>query len=244
MKNITRSDFILVLGGLALAGCLWGFLEIAGMVTSGGTAAVDEKLLLLFRTTQDLSDPIGAHWVEELMRDITGLGGVGILTFFTLASAVYMLLIKKPKMALFIVVAIVSGTLLSFALKYGFDRPRPDLVPHGSYVYTHSFPSGHSLMSALVYFTLATLLSRVEKRKRVKIFLLSMAALLTVSIGISRVYLGVHWPSDVLAGWTVGVFWSILSLMVASSLQSSGDIEQEGDEESDEVEETLHRPPD
>jgi len=229
LRNITQSDLIMVLGGLVLAGCLWGFIEIAGMVTSGGTAAVDEKLLLLFRTAEDLSDPVGAHWVEELMRDITGLGGVGILTFFTLASAVYMLLIQKPKMALFIIVAIVSGTLLSFALKYGFDRPRPDLVPHGSYVYTHSFPSGHSLMSALVYFTLGTLLSRVEKRKRVKIFLMSVATLLTVSIGISRVYLGVHWPSDVLAGWTVGVFWSILSLMVASSLQSSGDIEREGE---------------
>jgi undecaprenyl-diphosphatase len=82
-------------------------------------------------------------------------------------------------------------------------------------------------MSALVYFTLGTLLSRIEGRKRVKVFLMSVAALLTVSIGISRVYLGVHWPSDVLAGWTVGIFWSILSLMIASSLQSSGTIEQE-----------------
>lgn len=226
-NNISRSDLTMLVGGLVLAGCLWVFIEIAGMVMSGGTGAVDEKLLLLFRTADDLTDPIGAHWVEELMRDITGLGGVGILTFFTLISAAYMLLIKKPKMALFIVVAIVSGTLLSFALKYGFDRPRPDLVPHGSYVYTHSFPSGHSLMSALVYFTLGTLLSRIESRKRVKVFLLAIATLLTVSIGISRVYLGVHWPSDILAGWTVGIFWSILSLMVAASLQSSGNIEQE-----------------
>ena len=231
-KNISQSDLAMLLGGLILAGCLWAFFEIADMVMSGGTGVVDEKLLLLFRTTEDLSDPIGAHWVEELMRDITGLGGVGILTFFTLASATYMLLIRKPKMALFVVVAIVSGTLLSFALKYGFDRPRPDLVPHGSYVYTHSFPSGHSLMSALVYFTLGTLLSRVESRKRVKVFLLSVATLLTVSIGVSRVYLGVHWPSDVLAGWTVGIFWSILSLMVAASLQSSGNIEQEGDQDN------------
>lgn len=85
-------------------------------------------------------------------------------------------------------------------------------------------------MSALVYFTLGTLLSRIEGRKRVKVFLMSVAALLTVSVGISRVYLGVHWPSDVLAGWTVGIFWSILSLMIASSLQSSGTIEQETDD--------------
>lgn len=230
IKNINRIDINMLLGGMLLAGCLWAFVEIAGMVMSGGTSAIDETLLLMFRTADDLSDPIGALWVEELMRDITGLGGVGILTFFTLASAAYMLLIKKPKMALFIVVAIVTGTLVSFALKYGFDRPRPDLVPHGSYVYTHSFPSGHSLMSALVYFTLGALLSRVEKRKRVKVFLMSIATLLTVSIGISRVYLGVHWPSDVLAGWTVGIFWSILCLMLASQLQSSGGIEQEGNE--------------
>ncbi|NVK54701.1 MAG: phosphatase PAP2 family protein [Alteromonadaceae bacterium] len=229
IKNI---DLLTLSGLLLLAACLWAFVELAGLVIDGGTAGVDKQLLLMFRSAEDLSDPIGAHWVEELMRDVTGLGGVGILTFFTIMSAAYLVIIKKSKMAIFVIVAIATGTLLSFALKYGFDRPRPDLVPHGSYVYTHSFPSGHSLMSALVYFTLASLLARVDSRRRVKIFLFFMASLLTVSIGISRVYLGVHWPSDVVAGWTAGVFWATLSFMVASRMQSSGNIEQEGEEVS------------
>ena len=229
LNRLFCADLKTLLLLLAMATCLWIFIEVAEEMLEGDTLRIDEKLLLMLRTPADVSDPIGPRWVEELMRDITGLGGVGILTFFTLMSALYLRLTNKPRMALFVLLAIASGTLASFALKYGFDRPRPDLVPHGSYVYTHSFPSGHSMMSALVYFTLAALLARVEKRKRVKLFLFSVASLLTLSIGISRVYMGVHWPSDVLAGWTIGLFWALLSIIVALQLQVGGQIEKEND---------------
>ena len=212
----------------SLAFCLWGFVELAEIVMAGGTRSIDETLLLMLRNDADLSDPIGPMWVEELMRDITALGGVGVLTFVTLLTLGFLLLEHKRKLALLILVAIGSGMLVSFSLKYGFTRPRPDLVPHGSYVYTSSFPSGHSMLSALVYFTLATLLAQVQNRKRVKAYLYTTAIILTVMIGISRVYLGVHWPTDVLAGWAAGTFWALMFLLVAKHMQKDGIIEFEG----------------
>jgi undecaprenyl-diphosphatase len=125
--------------------------------------------------------------------------------------------------------AIVGGFVLSAALKYGFDRARPDLVPHGSHVYTASFPSGHSMMAAVTYLTLAALLARTQDRWRVRILLLATAAVVTVLVGFSRVYLGVHWPTDVLAGWIIGSAWAIVCWLMARWLQRRGDIEPQGE---------------
>jgi undecaprenyl-diphosphatase len=121
---------------------------------------------------------------------------------------------------------VLGGSLLSSGLKIGFERARPDLVPHGATVYTKSFPSGHSFLSAVVYLTLGALLARVQPKRRLKIYLLGLAALLTVAVGLSRVYLGVHWPTDVLAGWTVGATWALLCWLVALWLQSRGTVEE------------------
>ena len=123
--------------------------------------------------------------------------------------------------------AVGGGIVLSSLLKAGFERPRPELVPHGSLVYTASFPSGHSMMAAVVYLTLGALLARAQPRRRLKVYLLALAVLVTVAVGISRVYLGVHWPTDVLAGWTIGGAWALLWWAVALGLQRRGRIEPE-----------------
>jgi undecaprenyl-diphosphatase len=115
--------------------------------------------------------------------------------------------------------------VLSSILKLGTDRPRPDLVAHLVEVHTASFPSGHAMLSAVVYLTLGGLLSRVERPWRIKIHLLSVAVILTLLIGVSRVYLGVHWPTDVLAGWCAGATWAMLCWRVALALQRRGEIE-------------------
>jgi undecaprenyl-diphosphatase len=151
-----------------------------------------------------------------------------VLTFVTLAVAGFLILQRKAHAALFVALAVGGGMLLSTLLKMGFDRPRPDLVPHGAVVYSASFPSGHSMMAAVAYLTLGALLARVQPRRRLKLYLLGLAILLTVAVGVSRVYLGVHWPTDVLAGWALGAAWALLCWAGALWLQRRGQVESEG----------------
>ena len=198
---------------------------MADEVIEGDTHAFDEKLMIAMRNPDDLSDPIGPEWFEEFGRDITALGGVGVLTVLTIAIAGFLILQHKKRTAIFIVAAIAGGILISTLLKSGFDRPRPDLVPHGSYVYTASFPSGHAAMSAVAYLTLGALLARVQHRRRVRIYLIILALLITIAVGTSRVYLGVHWPTDVLAGWALGVSWALVCWLAARWLQRRGKAE-------------------
>jgi undecaprenyl-diphosphatase len=217
---------LLVLPGLAAA-ALWGFVALIDDVLDGEVHDLDSRLLLSLRNPQDASDPLGPHWFEEMMRDITAFGGTGPLAFITLAGVLYLLLRKRLRTALFLFVAISGGQLLSSLLKLGFDRPRPDLVPHGATVYTASFPSGHAMMTAIVYLTLAALLARSESRSRIKAYLLLLAACVTLMVGLSRVYLGVHWPSDVLGGWMIGSAWAAGCWTLAVLLQRRGSLEGE-----------------
>jgi undecaprenyl-diphosphatase len=218
-----------VLATLALAAvAVWGFVELADEVLEGETHAFDERILLALRSAGDRSDPLGPGWLEELMRDVTGLGGTGVLTFITLAVAGFLALDGKRHAALFVIAAVGGGMLLSTLLKLGFDRPRPDLVPHGALVYTASFPSGHATVGAVVYLTLGALLARVQAGRVLKLYLLALAILLTVAVGISRIYLGVHWPSDVLAGWAIGAAWALLCWAAALWLQRRGQVESPG----------------
>jgi len=210
---------------LLLAGSAWAFIELSDAVFDGETMAIDRALLLALRSSADPADPLGPGWLVEMGRDITALGGVAVLMLLILAVTVFMALRRLWHAAGLLLAAVGSGILASTLLKAVFERPRPDLVPHGSYVSTASFPSGHSMMAAVVYLTLGALLARVEPDTRVKVFVLSAAILLTLLVGVSRVYLGVHWPTDVLAGWTVGAGWALLFWLIARALQRKGQIE-------------------
>lgn len=224
-------EFSILLCIVVASGGIWGFIELADTVMEGETRNLDEMLLLALRAPADRADPLGPGWMEELGRDFTALGGVGILVFITLIALGYLLLSRYFRAALFTLVSVSGGWLLSFGLKMAFDRPRPDLVSHGSIVYTASFPSGHAMMAAVTYLTLAALLIRIQPRRRLKAYLLLAAMLVTVLVGISRVYLGVHWPTDVLAGWTLGAVWASLCWLVARWMQRQGAVETaaEGD---------------
>lgn len=214
---------------LVIAAALWAFLGLADEVREGDQFRLDRVILLLFRDAADPSNPVGPPWLESAVRDVTALGGTVVIVLVSLAAVGYLALAGKRGAALFVVASILGAMLLSFAIKAGIERPRPDLVPHGTAVYTASFPSGHATGAAATYLTLGALLARFQAHRRLKIFLLSFATILTVLIGLSRVYLGVHWPSDVLAGWTLGASWALLCWLVARWLQRRGAVEPESE---------------
>ncbi|MGH6894140.1 MAG: phosphatase PAP2 family protein [Dongiaceae bacterium] len=200
---------------ILLAVMAWVFIALAGEVMEGETRAIDEAIILSFRVPGDPSDPIGPPWAEEAVRDITALGSAPALVIAVLAVVGFLALAKAWRLALFTLAASGGGLVVSSLLKYAVDRPRPDLVPHGNLIYTSSFPSGHSMMSAVVYLTLAALVARLMEKKRLKGYALGIALALTLLVGLSRIYLGVHWPSDVLAGWTAGAVWALACWVIA-----------------------------
>lgn len=209
-----------------IAGGMWGFLALTDEIREGEQFRLDRQILLLFRDPGDPTDPIGPDWLEAGVRDVTALGGSVIITLLTLGTVGYLLLSGKRHTALLVLVAILGAGVLSFAIKAGIERPRPELFPHGVPVYTASFPSGHATGSAATYLTLGALLARFQRQRRLKLYLMSVAVLLTLMIGVSRLYLGVHWPTDVLAGWTLGSCWALLCWTVARQLQRRGAIEE------------------
>ena len=222
---ISGHQLPVLLSLVIVAGSAWGFIELADEVMEGATRSLDESILLAMRNPADLSDPVGPGWLEEMGRDFTALGGIGALTVISLATLGYLLLSGHYRGAVFVSFAVGGGWIASSLLKYGFDRPRPDLVPHESIVYTTSFPSGHSMMAAVTYLTLAVMLLRVQPHRWLKAYILLLAMAVTVLVGISRVYLGVHWPTDVLAGWTAGAAWASLCWLLARWMQRRGTVE-------------------
>jgi undecaprenyl-diphosphatase len=203
----------------------WLFVKLAGEVVEGDTAGFDRAILLALRDPSNRSNPIGPTWIEEAARDLTGLGGHAILGLISVCVLIYLLMSGKRHAALLVLAAVGGGMILSTLLKLGFERPRPDLVPHATRVYTASFPSGHAMLSAVTYLTLGALLARVESGRGVRAFLLGVAVAVTIIVGASRIYLGVHWPSDVLGGWCVGAAWACLCWYVALRLQQAGKVE-------------------
>ncbi len=222
---IAAREVTVLVAWLLAAGAVWLFAEIADEVREGDTRALDERLMLMLRTGGDPADPLGPSWAEELARDVTALGSAGILTLITLAAVGFLVLQRKRALALYLLSAVAGGTALSSLLKWGFDRPRPDLVAHGQVVYTSSFPSGHSMLSAVAFLTLGALLASGQTNRAMHAYLMGLAAFLTLLVGVSRVYLGVHWPTDVLAGWTAGAAWALLCWVAAKQLRIDGVIQ-------------------
>ncbi len=224
MKNaanalLNRLEFPVLLAGLIIAGGLWGFEELMEVARATTPHAFDTEILLAFRKAGQPDSPIGPPWLEGAMRDITSLGSSSVLVLVTAAVILYLLLIRRSGTALFVFVAVAGGQVLSSLLKVEIDRPRPELVSHLVTETSLSFPSGHAMLSAVTYLTLGSLAARVLPDRTTKIYVLSLAVLATLLVGISRVYLGVHWPSDVLAGWCAGFAWAMLCWLAARALQ-------------------------
>lgn len=195
--------------GAAAAGLLLVFGMLADEVIEGDTLNFDKAVLMSLRDSVDPANPIGPVWFQEAARDVTALGSFTVLGIIVCVVIGYLALAKRRVTAIYVAFAVLAGTAISTILKMVFDRPRPDLAAV-SRVFTASFPSGHATISAVVYLTLGALLAAASDHIRFRVFYIGIGIVLTLLIGLSRIYLGVHYPTDVIAGWSIGTAWSLL----------------------------------
>jgi undecaprenyl-diphosphatase len=221
LRKLERRELTWLLVGLGSCVLLLVFLVLASEVSEGDTQAFDVKILQAFRSATDPAKPIGPSWVEGSLLDLTALGGPTVLGLVVLSIAGFLALQGRARTAAVIVMTGISGELLTTVMKQAFNRARPSVVPHLRDVYTTSFPSGHAMESAIVYLTLGAILMRVAERRLTKLYCLGTAVLLTALTGISRVYLGVHYPTDVLGGWIIGFAWASLCWIVAQRFEGA-----------------------
>jgi len=195
---------------------LWGVIHLGSEVGEGDTVGFDRGVFLLFRQTTDPNLPVGPLWLRETARDITALGGFTVLTLVTIAAVAVLLVYDRRRQALVFALTAVAAQLLSEAAKHFVGRERPSFVTQYDMTSSSSFPSGHSMMAPAVYFTLAAIVAAGELRRGARRMLMAGSVVLVVAIGVSRVYLGVHWPTDVVAGWALG---SAIALVAWVALQ-------------------------
>ncbi|MDB5649802.1 MAG: phosphoesterase [Hyphomicrobiales bacterium] len=204
---------------LATAALVLVFGLLAEEVMEGDTSAFDRHLILLLRDPANPGHLLGPPWLAEALRDLTSLGSVLVLSTVIVIVLGYLALTRNRFAFSFVLGAVVGGEIISTVLKIVFERARPDLIPGAPLVFSASFPSGHAMLSAVTYLTLGAMLARLEPRRAVKVYFLAVAFALTILVGVSRVALGVHWPTDVLAGWCGGAAWALLCSIVAAGLR-------------------------
>jgi undecaprenyl-diphosphatase len=225
---IARQEGAVLVAALGVVLALLGFIKTAEEVLEGDMPDFDEWLLLLLRRPDNPHIPVGPQWLMEVAQDITALGGRTVLIIVILSVVGYLALERRHGAMWLVAIAAGGGGLLSTAMKYLFARGRPDVVPHLVAVASPGFPSGHSMLAGVLYLTLGALLARFAARRRTKAYILTVTILVTFLIGSSRIYLGVHYPTDVLAGWCAGLAWALGCWLVARYLQYRGAVEKSG----------------
>jgi len=215
LRKLEQHEIEWLITGVVICLLLWGFFALASEVMDGDTKALDTRILVALRKADDPSRPIGPAWVENVLLDLTALGGPTVLTLVVGAVAGFLALQTRYRTALVVLLTAASGELANTVMKNIFLRERPDVVPHLRDVSSTSFPSGHAMESAIIYLTLGAMLMRIAERRATKLYCIGMAVLVTLLVGISRVYLGVHYPTDVIAGWMFGFFWASICWLIA-----------------------------
>jgi undecaprenyl-diphosphatase len=227
LRRLERQELTWLVVGLATCLALLAFVMLAGEVMEGDTRAFDTRILLAMRDPVDPARPRGPLWLEPALLDLTAIGGSTVLGLVVVSVTGFLLLQARYHTALVIFITAVSGEFLNQVLKNVFMRPRPTVVPHLRDVVSTSFPSGHAMESAILYLTLGTMLMRVAERRVTKAYCLVMAIIVTLLVGISRVYLGVHYPTDVIGGWIFGFVWASMCWLVAKRFERQTGVAQE-----------------
>lgn len=215
--HLTSARRTVLIAMVALAALLGTFSFVADEVIEGDTIGFDRAVTLALRDNGDIMDPFGPAWLEEAGRDITSFGSFSVLGLIVILVLISLLIVHRPRAASYVGFAVITGTVLSNTLKQVFDRPRPEML-QAMRVFTSSFPSGHATVSAVVYLTLAALLARLCTNVRLAVLCIFTGIFLTLTVGVSRVYLGVHYPTDVIAGWSLGAAWALLCWVAAELL--------------------------
>lgn len=188
------------------------FLGLAAFIASGHSFAFDRNLVLLFRVADDLATPVGPPWLRETMRDVTALGSFVGLGLMTVAASLILRLCGFRHLAIGLATSVIAATAVSQGLKAVIGRERPDIVEHAALTFSASFPSGHAFLSAVTLLSIAGFVGLASRRADITRLCYGFAWTMIAMIGISRIYLGVHWPTDVIAGWCLGVAWSSLAV--------------------------------
>jgi undecaprenyl-diphosphatase len=196
---------------LIAAGLCWlGFALMVIMVESGHGTAFDAAGLEIWREKPRLDIPHGPVWLLEAVRDFTALGGALLRDLFALGAIVALLFLRLRREAALFGATILTGLLAELGLKALVGRPRPTIVPHLMEAGGTSFPSGHSFNSAVVYIAMALTFAAMSTRRSVRWTIIGSAVALTLLVALSRVWLGVHYPTDAIAGWLGGAGWAFL----------------------------------
>jgi len=205
---IRHPPWLLIGAGAVAAGIL--LLSLVGFLIDHGLQLdFDQRILLAMRHGTMHGAPIGPAWLKLAMIDITALGGATVLPIVVLIAAGF-LAVRRLWLTMWLVLGgTITGSIAIGLVKTLVARARPELTDHLVQVTSESFPSGHAANSAIVYLTIAALIVQIVEGRGARTYILAITALLVTLIGISRVYLGVHWPSDVLAGWSFGTLWAL-----------------------------------
>lgn len=214
-----RREVGVILIVMAAAAGLLGFLSLADSVTDGHTKRFDEGLMLMLRQPGDITHPIGPAWLKLAAMDVTAFGSIIDLAIIVFVISGLFVAQRRIREGALLVGAAASGLIMVNVIKLAVGRERPPLAMHAVEVGNASFPSGHAMLSAIVYLSLATLIAHFADRRGARIYALTWGILLTLIVGCSRVYLGVHWPTDVIAGWTLGAAWAMLWWLIAWILE-------------------------
>ena len=226
-RKFERRELGWLLVGLSVCLLLWGFLALASEVMEGDTKALDTRILVSLRQADDPSRPIGPAWVESALLDLTAIGGPTVLALVVFAVVGFLALQTRYHTALVVLITAASGEVANIAIKNAFMRPRPTVVPHLREAFSTSFPSGHAMESAIIYLTLGAMLMRLAERRITKLYCMGMAIFVTFLVGMSRVYLGVHYPTDVLGGWIFGFMWASLCWLVSQRFEEETGVAEE-----------------